>query len=66
MTVFALYCEWEYEGQQLLGVFTTLEAAEAAASKDEYVSEIELDLLYGVGDISYGETHEPRRPQRGE
>ena len=63
MTVFALYWEHPYEGQQLLGVFTTREAAEAVcADDDEYVSEIELDRLYGIRDISYGETHEPRQP----
>ena len=56
MTVFVLFWEVQYEGQQILGVFATREEAEAARTKgdlaDEYVREMEVGRLYPFGDIS--------------
>jgi len=58
MTVFVLFWEVEYEGQQILGVFATREEAEAAMSTrngdhdNEYIREMEIGRLYPFGDIS--------------
>ena len=56
MTVFVLFWEAQYEGQQILGVFATREEAEAAMTEgdlaDEYVREMEVGRLYPFGEIS--------------
>ena len=56
MTVWVLFWEVQYEGQQILGVFATREEAEAAMTEgdlaDEYVREMEIGRLYPFGEIS--------------
>ena len=56
MTVWVLFWEVQYEGQQILGVLATREEAEAAMTEgdlaDEYVREMEVGRLYPFGDIS--------------
>ena len=56
MTVFVLFWEVQYEGQQILGVFATREEAAAAMTEgdlaDEYIREMEVGRLYPFGDIS--------------
>lgn len=58
MTVWVLFWEVQYEGQQILGVFATREEAEAAMvsrsngdHSDEYIREMEVGRLYPFGEI---------------
>ena len=62
MKVYALIWEADYEGQQLIGVFSTREAATAANPenvKHEYfVHELDLDKVYEFQQITAGgDTH---------
>ncbi len=54
--VWVLFYQEQYEGQQILGVYPTREAAEAARDDDdlasEYICEMEVGRTYGFGDIS--------------
>jgi len=48
--VYVLFYEQPYEGQQILGVYETYEAAEAARDGDSelFVSEMELGKTYDI------------------
>ena len=47
MKVYALIWEADYEGQQLIGVFSTREAAKEADPENEYyIHELDLDKAY--------------------
>ena len=51
--VWVLFYQDQYEGQQILGVYPTREAAEAARDDDwEHICEMEVGRTYGFGDIS--------------
>lgn len=59
MKVYALIWEADYEGQQLIGVFSTKEAATAANPENEYyIHELDLDKVYEFERITAGgDTH---------
>ena len=54
--VWVLFYQEQYEGQQILGVYPTREAAETAwevrCSSLEFIYEMEMGRTYGFGDIS--------------
>lgn len=55
MKVYALIWEADYEGQQLIGVFSTREAARAADPENEYyIHELDLDKVYEFERITAG------------